>query len=68
MTKTEAKKYVCRCMAVSLRAELDNGSGWIFAADDVSVADGDGERPKADLERVVGACEELIAELDRRGR
>lgn len=65
MTKQEAKRYVCRAMATTLENDLHGiGAGWIFSADGVS----EGDRPEPELRRVVGACEDLIAELTRRGR
>jgi hypothetical protein len=52
-------------MATTLDNDLHGiGAGWIFSADGV---DGD-RRNHADLKRIVDACEELIAELERRGK
>lgn len=65
VTKAEAKRYVCRAMAVTLENDLRGvGAGWIFAADGVS----EGVRPEPELRLIVGACEDLIVELSRRGR
>jgi hypothetical protein len=64
MTRAEAKKYVCRCTAMTLEADLDNGSGWIFAADGVD----DGDRSPSDLKRILEAANELSAELRRRSQ
>ena len=54
----EAKRYLYRCLADTLQADFDNGSEFIF----------DNEFSERDQTRLVKACEQVIAELDRKSQ
>lgn len=62
MTKTEAKRYVCKVAAESLASDLDSGAGWAQFT-----PDGD-EFSEADSTRILVAANELLYELMRRGK
>lgn len=54
----EAKRYLYRCLATTLTADLDNGSEFIF----------DDEFSERDQDRLVKAAEQVIGELDRKSQ
>lgn len=54
----EAKRYIYECLAETLELDLDQGSEFIF----------DNEFSERDQARVVKACEQVIAELDRKAQ
>lgn len=62
MTKSEAKRYVCR-VAAALLSEADNQEWPGQSPDDPTV-----ELSEADRERVLAAARELADELLRRGK
>jgi hypothetical protein len=61
VTKLQAKRYVCRVLAATLRNEFDNGSGWLEEE-----PNGGAALSEADQARVRAASEEMIDELLRR--
>jgi hypothetical protein len=75
VTKREAKRYVARMTARSVRHDIDNASGWIYAAEDATyLRDAYGrpssepshDRSDADVARIEAAIDELASELERR--
>ncbi len=61
MTKTEAKRLVCRVYASTIESDFGLGAGWL--REDMNGA----EYPDADQDRIMQAAEDLRDELFRRG-
>lgn len=70
MTKREARAYVCRVLAATLREDISNGSGWIYDATEAKVTHSEGGelRNDADVARIEQAIRDEIASLDRRSK
>jgi hypothetical protein len=62
MTKQQAKRYICRCMATTIDEDMMNGSEYLRQDDDCSPLS------DADAGKVAQAAKDLRWELMRRGR
>lgn len=60
MTRAEAKRRICECLALQLEGDIDNGSGWLYLDDS-----GD-DFSEADQRRMLASVHEVINEMWRR--
>jgi hypothetical protein len=63
-----ARRYVLRHAATLMEHEIDNGSGWLYEADNGEPADDNGETDAATQRRRLAALRALVDELRRRAR
>jgi hypothetical protein len=61
MTRAEAKRQVCAAVATFLDPANGHENAFLYE-------DQDGDLAEADVERMKAALQELVDELDRRGR
>jgi hypothetical protein len=68
MNKQQARAYVLRMMAHSLRHDLENGSGWIYDAPEAKETHSEGGemRNERDVTRIEQAIHDEIASLEKR--
>lgn len=68
MRQSEARRLVCKVLAMTLRQDLGNGSGWIYDKPDAKTTHSEGgeSRNPADVARIEKAIHVEIKALDKR--